>query len=66
LTGDQTLAQEQNLVGRRLAIVAQSAIQLPIVKEHLPKIIAAIDSAVRGSFQAIDCGKFSYRRTAEG
>jgi hypothetical protein len=27
LTGDQTLASEQNLTGRRLAIVALSAIQ---------------------------------------
>ncbi len=65
LTGDQSLEQEQNLAGRRLAIVALSAIQLPIIKEHLPKIIAAIDGAVPGSFQAVDCGKFSYRRTAE-
>ena len=31
VTGDQTLAQEQNLAGRRLAVVALSAIQLPII-----------------------------------
>lgn len=30
LTGDQTLAHEQNLAGRRLAVVVLSAIQLPI------------------------------------
>jgi hypothetical protein len=40
LTGDGTLSYEQNLTGRRLAIVALSAIQLPIIKQHLPKIIA--------------------------
>ena len=33
LTGDQTLTFEQNLTGRRLAIVALSAIQLPIIKK---------------------------------
>jgi hypothetical protein len=33
LTGDQTLAYEQNLTARRLAIVALSAIQLPIIKK---------------------------------
>jgi electron transfer flavoprotein alpha/beta subunit len=61
LTGDQTLAYEQNLIGRRLAIVALSAIKLPI-KEHLPEIIAAIDSAVPGSFQPANCGTFSRKR----
>jgi hypothetical protein len=33
LTGDQTLTYEQNLTERRLAIVALSAIQLPIIKK---------------------------------
>jgi hypothetical protein len=45
LTGDQTLSLEQNLSRRRLAVVALSAIQLPIIRENLPKIIAAIDNA---------------------
>jgi hypothetical protein len=58
LTGDQTLVHEQNLTGRRLAIVALSAIKLPIIRQHLPKIIAVIDQAAPGSFQAVDCGKF--------
>ena len=62
LTGDGTLSYEQNLIGRRLAVVALSAIQLPIIRKHLPKIIAAIDSAVPGSFQAVDCGTFSRKR----
>jgi hypothetical protein len=61
LTGDQTLVFEQNLSGRRLAIVALSAIQLPIIKERLPIIIAAIDRAMPGSFQAVNCGTFSKR-----
>jgi len=49
--------------GRRLAVVAVSAIQLPILKENLPKIIAAIAGAAPGSFQAVDCGSFSRKRT---
>lgn len=65
LTGDATLQYEQNVRGRRLAIVALSAIQLPIIKKHLPKIIAAIDAAVPGSFQEVECGKFSRRRTRD-
>jgi len=62
VTGDGTLAYEQNLTGRRLAIVALSANNWPIVKNHIPRILAAIDSAVPGSFQAVDCGRFSRKR----
>ena len=63
LTGDQTLNYEQNLTGRRLAIVALSAIQLPILNEILAKIIAAVDAATPGTFQAVDCGTFSRKKT---
>ena len=63
LTGDQTLTYEQNLTGRRLAIVALSAIQLPILKENLNKIVAAVDAAAPGTIQAVDCGTFSRRNT---
>lgn len=62
LTGDQTLNHEQNLAGRRLAVVALSAIQLPIIKKNLPAIIAAIDNAAPGSFQVVDCGVFSRKK----
>jgi hypothetical protein len=62
LTGDQTFVSEQNLSERRLAIVALSAIQLPLIKKNLPKIIAAINSAVPGSFQMVDCGTFSRKK----
>ena len=62
LTGDGTLSYEQNLTGRRLAIVVLSAIQLPIIKKHLPKIVAAIDAAAPGSFRMVDCGTFSRKK----
>jgi len=65
LTGDGTLNYEQNRSGRRLAIVALSAIQLPIIKKHLPKIIAAIDGAAPGSFQEVDCGTFSRKKPGD-
>jgi len=62
VTGDQTINYEQNLTGRRLAIVTLSAIQLPILKKNLSKIIAAIDTATSGSLQAVDCGTFSRKK----
>jgi hypothetical protein len=65
VTGDQSLLHEQNLAGRRLAIVALSTNNWPIVKNYLAEILAAINSAVPGSFQIVDCGTFS-RKKAPG
>jgi hypothetical protein len=65
LTGDQTLHSEQNLKGRRLAVVALSDIRLPILRGSLAKIIAAIDSSKPGSYQEVDCGSFSRKRLFE-
>ena len=62
LTGDGTLSYEQNLTWRRLAIVTLSAIQLPIIRKHLPEILSAINNAVPGSFQTVDCGTFSRKK----
>ena len=62
LTGDQTLAYEQNLVGRTIAIVALSTVEWDILKHHLPLIIAALDKAHPGTFQAVDCGAFTRKK----
>jgi len=48
VTGDRTLAYEQNLAGRRLAILALSANNWPIVKEYVAEILAAIESTAPG------------------
>ena len=50
VTGNRTLAYEQNLTGRRLAIVALSSMEWRIIKDHLPQIAVAVDSAAAGSF----------------
>ncbi len=65
LTGDQTLVYEQKLPGRSLAVVALSALQLPILKGSLPEIIAAIEAAVPGSYRVVECGGFSRRGAQE-
>jgi hypothetical protein len=36
-----------------------------MIKEHIPMIVAAIDGAVPGSFQAVNCGTFTYRQTSK-
>jgi hypothetical protein len=62
LTGDRSLFYEQNLTGRRLAIVALSSVEWRLLKNRLGDILSAIDHAVPGSFQAVDCGTFSRKR----
>ena len=61
LTGGQTLAFEQNLAGRRLAVVVLSSVEFLILENSLPLIVSAIDQAVPGSLQLVDCGKFQRR-----
>ena len=65
LTGDGTLGYEHNLSGRRLAIVTLSAIQLPIIKKHIDKILAAISAAMPGSFHEVKCGTFRRKKSGE-
>jgi predicted nuclease of predicted toxin-antitoxin system len=63
VTGDQSLLHQQNLAGRRLAIVALSTNNWPILKNYIPQILAAIDNAVPGSFQTVECGSFSRKKS---
>jgi predicted nuclease of predicted toxin-antitoxin system len=62
VTGDQTLVHEQNLAGRRLAILALSANNWPIIKNYVRDILAAINRAAPGSFQVVECGTFSRKK----
>lgn len=62
VTGDGTLHYEQNLTVRQLAIVSLSTDNWPILKDHIPAILAAIDSAVPGSFQMVECSRFNRKR----
>lgn len=66
LTGDQSLGNEQNFTGRRLAVVALSAIELPVLRESIAAIVAAIGEATPGSFRTVECGSFNRRRPRKG
>jgi len=62
VTGDQSLVYEQNLSKRRLAILSLSATNWPIIQDYVPQILAAIDSAIPGTFQKVACGVFSRKK----
>jgi hypothetical protein len=65
VTGDQTLRHEQNLNDRKLAVVVLSTVEWKILEGHLPKILAAVDSATPGSIQEVYCGIFTRRKTSQ-
>jgi len=64
VTGDKSLVNEQNLSGRHMAVVALSANNWPIVRNHIPQILTAIEAAAPGSFRVVACGTFSRKRSA--
>ncbi|MDQ2844131.1 MAG: hypothetical protein M3Y72_24445 [Acidobacteriota bacterium] len=65
ITRDKNLSYQQNLSERRMAIVALSATNWPIIKNHVPQISAAIDNAAPCSYHAVECGRFSRKRQKE-
>lgn len=50
VTADKNMRHQQNLEGRRIALVVLSTPQWPIVKLHLEKIAAAVNVATAGSY----------------
>ena len=54
LTADKNMRYQQNLEGRRIALVVLSTPQWPVVKLHLEKIAAAVNAATPGSYIEVD------------
>ena len=50
LTPDKNIQYQQNLAGRKVAIVVLSTPQWPVVRLHIAKIAVAIDAATPGSY----------------
>src|SRR6476660_8187359 len=50
ITADQELSHQQNLVGRKLAVLVLSTNNWNAVRERSGRIAAAIDAATPGSF----------------
>jgi hypothetical protein len=54
LTADQNLVYQQNLKGRKIAIVILGGNRWSNVKKVMPRIVAAVDSAQPGSCIVVD------------
>ena len=58
LTGDKRIRHEQNMTGRKIAVVYRSDNHWPIVKDHVPAIEEAIDHVKPGAFRPVFCGVY--------
>jgi hypothetical protein len=54
LTADKNMRYQQNLTGRRIALVVLSTPQWPRVRLHLDIITAAVNAATPGSYAEMD------------
>ena len=50
LTTDKNIRYQQNLAGRRIAVVALGKGRWTLIKPHVAEVIAAVDAATPGSF----------------
>jgi hypothetical protein len=58
VTADKKLPKQQNLKEKALATVVLSTLDWEIMKPNLNRVVEAVDAAVPGSIQAVDCGEF--------
>ena len=50
LTADKNIQYQQNLEGRKIAVVVLSTPQWPVVRLHIERIAAAVNVATPGSY----------------
>lgn len=54
LTTDRNIRYQQNLAGRRIAIVVLGKSRWRLIRVRLPEIAAAVNAATPGSFAEVD------------
>jgi hypothetical protein len=53
LTADKNIRYQQNLEGRKIAVVVLSTPQWPMVRLHVAEIAAAVNAAMPGSYAEV-------------
>ena len=54
LTADKNLRYQQNLAGRKISIVVLGQSPWPLVRLHVPAVLAAVNAAAPGSFEEVE------------
>jgi predicted nuclease of predicted toxin-antitoxin system len=57
VTADQNLSYQQNLDGRKIAIVMLTKNNWPKIRSRIEEIVAAINRCRSGEFMVVDCGR---------
>ena len=59
LTADKNIQYQQNLAGRKIAVVVLITPQWPLVRLRIAKIAAAVNAATPGSYREVDIARES-------
>jgi hypothetical protein len=54
LTTDKNIQYQQNLKGRRIAIIVLGNSNRPLVHRYIDRVVAAVNAATPGSFAEVD------------
>ncbi len=54
LTTDKNMRYQQNLAGRKIAVVVLSRQQWPSLRSHVERVVEAIKTATPGSYTVVD------------
>lgn len=54
VTADKNIRYQQNLTGRKIAIVVLGNAQWPILRRHVERGVAAVNAATPGSYAEVD------------
>src|SRR5271154_2536506 len=63
LTTDRNLRYQQNLGGRKIAVVALGRGRWTLIKPHVAKVVAAVNAATPGSFAEVEIPDENYPAT---
>jgi len=54
ITADQSIRYQQNLTGRKIAIVVLGKGRWSVIKPHVVEVVAAVNAATSGSFAEVE------------
>jgi len=62
ITCDRNIRYQQNLAERRLALIELATGIWPVIRAHLPDVLAAVQATTPGSYTTVEFPKPSLRR----
>jgi hypothetical protein len=54
VTADKNIRYQQNLSGRKIAIVVLGNAQWPVLRQYVERVVAAVDAALPGSYSEVE------------